>query len=254
MSDYNNRMPWGGVAPRTAADMAVDQGLRRFMLGVYAKMGLGLVLSGALAYVTSSIPAVRDSLFVTDGVGRLRGYTGLGSLVAFAPLVILLISSFIMRTTTARGAGILYWGIVALVGASLGSVGLLYTGQSIVSMFLVTAIAFGGLSLAGYTTRKNLSGVASFLIMAAWGLAAALLVNGFLLHSGSLMLILSVVGVMIFAGLIAAQTQSIKLTYYQVAGDANSLGAATSYGALALYLDFINLFRFLLIIFGGARR
>lgn len=251
MSDYNNRTPWGAIpAP---ADMALDQGLRRFMLGVYAKMGLGLLVSGALAWVTSSVPEVRDQLFRITGDGILRGYTGLGTIVAFAPLVILLASNFLMRSATARSAGLLYWVIVALVGASLGSVGLLYTGSSIVSMFLVTAIAFGGLSLVGYTTKRNLSGMASFLIMAAWGLAAALLLNGFLLHSGPLLLGLSVVGVLVFAGLIAAQTQSVKLTYYQVAGDTESMAVATNFGALSLYLDFINLFRFLLIIFGGRR-
>ncbi|HWE44388.1 MAG TPA: Bax inhibitor-1/YccA family protein [Caulobacteraceae bacterium] len=251
MSDYNNQSPWGAIpAP---ADMAVDQGLRRFMLGVYVKMALGLLLSGALAYLTSSVPQVRDNLFVIDGVGRLRGYTGVGAIVAFAPLIILIGSNFMMRRATARSSGILYWVIVALVGASLGSVGLLYTGTSIASMFLVTAIAFGGLSLTGYMTKRNLSGMLSFAIMGAWGLAAALLLNAFLLHSGLMLMLLSVVGVVIFAGLIAAQTQNLKLTYYQVVGDKDSMGALTNFGALNLYLAFINLFRFLLILFGGRR-
>lgn len=253
MSDYNNRSPWGVAVP-SPADMAVDQGLRRFMLGVYAKMGLGLLVSGALAYVTSSVPSVRDSLFRIDGEGVLRGYTGVGALVAFAPLIIILASNFLMRSVSARSAGLLYWAIVALVGASLGSVGLLYTGQSIVSIFLVTAAAFGGLSIVGYTTKRNLSGFASFLIMGAWGLVVALLLNAFLLHSGMALLLMSVVGVFIFAGLIAAQTQQVKLIYYRVAGDAEGMGAATNMGALSLYLDFINLFRFLLILFGGGRR
>jgi FtsH-binding integral membrane protein len=251
MSDYNNQSPWGAIpAP---ADVAVDQGLRRFMLGVYAKMALGLLLSGALAYLTSSVPQVRDNLFVIDGVGRLRGYTGIGAIVAFAPIVILLASNFMMRNVSARSAGILYWTIVALVGASLGSVGLLYTGTSIASMFLVTAIAFGGLSITGYMTKRNLSGMLSFAIMGSWGLLAALLLNAFVFHSGLMLLILSVVGVLIFAGLIAAQTQNLKLTYYQAAGDKNAMGVLTNMGALNLYLAFINLFRFLLIIFGGRR-
>jgi hypothetical protein len=252
MSDYNNRSPWGSAIPAPAA-MATDLGLRRFMLGVYAKMALGLLVSGALAYVTSSVPAVRDSLYQITGDGRLRGYTGLGTLVAFSPLIVLLASNYLMRSASPRTAGILYWTIVALVGASFGSLGLLYTGTSIVSMFLVTAIAFGGLSLFGYTTKKNLSGLASFLIMGTFGLAAALIVNGLLLHSSLLLLMLSVVGVFVFAGLIAAQTQAVKLVYYQVAGDETSMAVATNFGALSLYLDFVNLFQFLLIIFGGRR-
>lgn len=251
MSDFNR----GYSRPAPAvADMSVDAGLRSFMLGVYVKMALGLVVSGALAYVTSSVPQVRDALFRIDGEGVLRGYTGIGAVVAFAPIVILLASNFLMRSATARTAGMLYWVIVALVGASLGSVGLLYTGQSIVSIFLVTAIAFGGLSLVGYTTKRDLSGVASFLIMGAWGLLAALMINAFFLHSGMGLIIMSVIGVLIFSGLIAAQTQGIKLLYYRVAGDADSMGAATNIGALSLYLDFVNLFRFLLILFGGGRR
>ena len=251
MSDFNR-----GISPTApaVADTGVDAGLRSFMLGVYNKMGLGLLVSGALAYVTSSVPPVRDALFQIDGEGVLRGYTGVGALVAFAPLVIILASNFLMRSASARTSGILYWVIVALVGASLGSVGLLYTGQSIVSIFMVTAIAFGGLSLVGYTTKRNLSGFASFLIMGAWGLAAALMLNAFVLHSGPMLLIMSVIGVFIFAGLIAAQTQQVKLVYYRVAGNAEGMGAATNMGALSLYLDFINLFRFLLIIFGGGRR
>jgi len=251
MSDFNR-----GISRPTsvATDMSVDAGLRAFMLGVYNKMALGLLVSGALAYVTSSVPQVRDQLFRIDGEGVLRGYTGVGAIVAFAPLIIILASNFLMRSATARTAGLLYWTIVALVGASLGSVGLLYTGQSIVSIFLVTAIAFGGLSLVGYTTKRDLTGFGSFLFMGAWGLVAVLLLNAFVLHSSALLLIMSVIGVFVFAGLIAAQTQQLKLMYHSVAGNADGMAAATNMGALSLYLAFINLFRFLLILFGGSRR
>jgi hypothetical protein len=250
MSDFNNRFPGAVPAP---AEMAVDAGLRRFMLGVYNKMALGLVLSAALAYATSSVPAVRDLLFRITEDGRLAGYTGLGTLVALAPLAILLGSAFLMRNVSARSSGIIYWTIVALIGASLGTVALFYTGASVASTFLITAAAFGGLSLVGYTTKKNLNGFGSFLIMGAWGLLIALLVNGFLLKSGPMMLILSGVGVFIFAGLVAYDTQKLKLTYYQLEGDERSLGVATNLGALNLYLDFINLFRFLLVFLGNRR-
>jgi hypothetical protein len=250
MSDFNSRMP--GSVP-AQADMAVDAGLRRFMLGVYNKMALGLLVSGALAYVTSSVPAARDLLFRITGDGRLAGWTGLGSLVAFAPIVILLAAPWIMRSATERSSGVFYWVIVALIGASLGSVGLLYTGTSVASMFFVTAVAFGGLSLVGYTTKKDLSGFGSFLIMGAWGLLAALLVNAFLIKSGLLLMMLSAVGVFIFAGLIAYKTQDLKMTYYELGGNKSALGVATNFGALSLYISFVNLFRFLLVLFGQRR-
>lgn len=250
MSDFNNG--YSRPIPSTG-DMAVDAGLRRFMLGVYNKMALGLVLSGALAFATSSIEPVRDLLFRITGEGRLAGYTGLGSIVAFAPLIIVLCSPFIMRNATERSSGIFYWTIVALIGASLGTVGLLYTGASVATMFFVTAAAFGGLSLFGYTTKKDLSGFGAFLVMGAWGLLIALLINAFVLKSGAMMLILSAVGVFIFAGLTAWRTQDLKMTYYAMGGDEVGLGVATNYGALSLYLYFINMFQFLLALFGQRR-
>ncbi|MBC6981528.1 Bax inhibitor-1/YccA family protein [Caulobacter sp. 17J80-11] len=250
MSDFNNG--YSRPIPSTG-DMAVDAGLRRFMLGVYNKMALGLVVSGALAFATSSIEPVRDLLFRITGEGRLAGYTGLGAIVAFAPLIILLSASFLMKNVTPRTSGIVYWAIVALIGASLGTVGLLYTGASVASIFFITAAAFGGLSLVGYTTKKDLTGMGAFFVMGAWGLLVALLVNAFILKSGAMLMILSGVGVLIFAGLIAYDTQRLKMTYYAVGGDEASLAVATNYGALNLYLDFVNLFRFLLVLFGQRR-
>jgi FtsH-binding integral membrane protein len=160
MTDYDRG--YARAIPASHADMAVDAGLRAFMLGVFNKVALGLVLSGALAWVTSSVPAVRDLLFSVTPDGRLAGYTLLGTIVAFAPLVILLGSAFVMRNATPRSAGMLYWTIVALIGASLGTVLLRYTGESVASTFFITAAAFGALSLFGYTTKKNLTGMGSF--------------------------------------------------------------------------------------------
>jgi len=235
----------------TAADMSVDVGLRSFMLGVYNKLALGLVLSAVLAYATSHAPLVQF-MFVQTAGGRVT-YSTLGWVVSFAPLAILLFSGFVMRSINARTAGIIYWTIVALIGASLGTVVLLYTGASIASTFLVTASAFGVLSLVGYTTKKNLSGFGSFLIMGVWGLLIGSLVNVFLLKSELMQTLISGIGVLIFAGLIAYDTQKLKLTYYEVKDDGESLGVATNYGALNLYLDFINLFRFLLMFLGNRR-
>ncbi len=238
--------------PAGRADMAVDAGLRAFMLGVFNKVALGLVVSGVLAWVTSSYPPVRDALFVTTPTGRLAGYTLLGMILAFSPLVILLGSAFLMRNATPRSAAILYWTIVSLIGASLGTVMLRYTGQSVASTFFITAAAFGSLSLFGYTTKKDLTGVGNFLLIGLVGIILASIVNIFI-QSSMLMFVISALGVLIFAGFTAYDTQRLKMTYYELGGNTAALGVATSYGALSLYLDFINMFQFLLMFLGNNR-
>ena len=239
--------------PHTA-DMSVDAGLRAFMLGVYNKMALGLVVSAALAFGVANFAPVRDLLYTVNERGALAGYTILGMVLAFAPLVLVLGASFMMRNPTARSSGALYWTIVSVIGAS-GAVWVLrYTGASIASTFLITATAFGALSLFGYTTKKDLSGFGTFLIMGVWGLIIASLVTWILPGPNPVMqLIISVVGVLIFAGLTAYDTQRLKMTYYEIGGDRNGLAVATNFGALSLYLDFINMFQFLLALFGGRR-
>lgn len=248
MSDYNRG--YARTIPADRADMSVDAGLRSFMIGVYNKVGLGLVLSGALAYVTSSVPAVRDLLFLVNAEGRLAGYTLIGYGVAFAPLILLLVSGFALRNPSPKSAGALYWTIVALIGASLGTVFLRYTGGSIASTFFVTAAAFGALSLFGYTTKKDLTGFGSFLIVGLIGLILASIVNIFL-ASPMLMFAINAIGVFIFAGLIAFDTQRLKMTYYELGGNEAAMGVATNYGALSLYINFINLFQFLLAFMGN---
>ncbi|HZC16961.1 MAG TPA: Bax inhibitor-1/YccA family protein, partial [Caulobacteraceae bacterium] len=182
MSDFNRDYP----RPATAgpADMAVDAGLRAFMLGVYNKVGLGLLISAALAYVTSSVAPVRDLLFVVNADGRLVGMTILGMIVAFSPLAVLLIGRLAFKQSP-RSSGIVYWLVVALFGASLGDIALLYQVDSIFTTFLITAAAFGGLSLVGYTTKRDLTAFGSFLIVGLIGLIIASLVNLFL-HSSAL--------------------------------------------------------------------
>ena len=250
MSDLY-RSQYGSI-PAQRADMAVDAGLRSFMIGVYNKVALGLVVSAALAYLTSSVAPIRDLMFVVGADSRLAGMTPLGWIVAFAPLGILLVSGFAMRNPTSGSASALYWTIVALIGASLGVVGLMYTGASIASMFLITATAFGALSLVGYTTKKDLTGFGSFLIVGVIGLIIASLVNLFL-RSEAVQFAVSVIGVFVFAGLIAYDTQRLKLTYYDLGANEAARGVATSYGALSLYINFINLFQFLLSLFGQRR-
>ena len=256
MSDFDRG--YARPIPAGRADMAVDAGLRAFMLGVYNKVALGLLVSAALAFVTGSFPPVRDLMFVTTPTGALRTFTTLGWIVSFAPLAILLFSAFAMRNASPRAANLLYWVVVALLGASMGTLVLMYTGVSIVTTFLITASAFGALSLFGYSTKANLSGLRSFLIMGVWGLLIAMIV-GALASSfgwfavGPMFFIINALGVLIFAGLIAADTQHLKMMYYQLGGDQAAMSVATSYGALNLYLDFINLFTFLLRLTGSRR-
>lgn len=243
MNDQN-RFQAQAIPAGNTMDMSVDAGLRSFMLGVYNKMGLGLVLSGILAYITSSVPAVRDMLFTANG-----GYTLAGTIVAFSPMAILLISMFAMRNPSKTGANLLYWTIVTLIGAGLGVLALRYTGQSLASTFFITASAFGALSLWGYTTKRDLTGFGSFLIMGMFGLILASIVNIFL-QSPMMMFVISGLGVLIFSGLIAFDTQRLKFEYYYLKGNDTAMSVATSMGALSLYLNFINLFQFLLSFLG----
>jgi FtsH-binding integral membrane protein len=253
MSDFGNYS-----ATDVRADAATDPGLRNFMLGVYQKMGLGLLVSAALAWVTSSFAPVSDLMFVKTPTGALAGFTILGMVVSFAPLVILLASNFMMKNASARSANLLYWVIVALMGASLGTVVLMYAGASVVTTFLITAAAFGGLSLAGYTTKRDLSGLRAFVFFAMWGFVFAGIAfsigSAFGLFSvGPIFMIMNAVGILLMAGLIAAETQHLKMIYFSVRGDGESMAVATSFGALNLYIAFINLFRFLLYFLGVRR-
>lgn len=228
-----------------AMDMSLDTGLRSFMLGVYNKMGLGLVVSGLLAFATFSIEPVRNALFTANG-----GYTGLGLALSFAPLAIMFIGMFAMKNPSKTGANLFYWSIVSLIGAGLGVLAIRYTGQSIASTFFITAAAFGALSLWGYTTKKDLTGFGTFLIMGLFGLILASVVNIFL-QSSAIQFAISALGVLIFSGLIAFDTQRLKFDYYQLAGNDTAMSVATSFGALSLYLNFINLFQFLLSFLGN---
>ena len=248
MSDFDRGFARPGMA--AAPDMSIDTGLRSFMLGVYNKVALGLVLSAILAWVTGTVEPVQRMLFSVGAMGRVQ-YTLLGMVIAFAPIGVLLFQGF-ARRQTAHSAAITYWTVVSLIGASLGMIFILYSGVSVFQTFLVTAGAFGGLSLAGYTTKRDLTGMGSFLIMGVWGLVLASLASLFF-HSPALVFAINLLGVGIFAGLIAYDTQRLKMTYYQLGGDTAGMNVATSWGALSLYLDFVNLFRFLLFFMGGRR-
>jgi FtsH-binding integral membrane protein len=245
MSDFRQ-----DTMTRGRADMAVDAGLRSFMLGVYNKLALGLVVSGALAWVVGNVAAVQQLFYVAGPAGEIAGMTPLGWGVQFAPLVLIFGSMFLMKRPSPVMTNILYWAVVATMGLSLGWIFLVYTGASVATTFFVTAAAFGGLSLYGYTTKRDLGPIGTFLIMGVIGLVIASVVNMFM-ASSVLYWIITFAGVLLFSGLIAYDTQRLKLTYYELGGNQAALSVATSFGALSLFIAFVNLFLFLLRIFGS---
>lgn len=234
-------------------DEARDLGLKRFLLGIYQKMALGLLLTGAMAWAVAHTPMFVQLLYRTTPEGQLS-YTGIGYLFLFAPMIMSFLSGTIMSRMNVAALALYYWVFVAIMGVSLSSIFLLYTGTSLASTFFITAAAFGALSIWGYTTKTNMTAWGSFLIMAVFGLIIASAVNIFLLKSGVMSLAISALGVLIFSGLLAYQTQQLKQVYYSLEHSAVGLAAMTYYGALSLYINFINLFLSLLRLFGGSRR
>jgi FtsH-binding integral membrane protein len=263
MAQIDNRYAQRGFGAR--ADVAVDEGLRAYMLRVYNYMAAGIALTGLVAYVMFTYAVTTDPALAASSGGRImalhRGMylTQFGQLIYASPLkwVIMLAPhgfvfflSWRIYKMSVGAAQIAFWVFAAAMGASLSSIFLVYTGQSITQVFFVTAAAFGSLSLWGYTTKKDLSGWGSFLIMGLFGIIIAALVNIFL-QSSALQFAISVIGVLVFAGLTAYDTQRIKDTYFEIAGDATATAKAAIMGALSLYLDFINMFTMLLSLFGN---
>ena len=254
MAQFDNRT--GLAGSRTAG--AVDEGLRSYMLLVYNYMAGGVALTGVVAFVMMSMLTTQDS---SQAVVQLRTgvmLTELGKtiylspirwVIMLAPLAFVFYLSFRVYKMSVGAAQTSFWLFAAVMGASLSSIFLIYTGQSIVQVFFVTAAAFAGLSLYGYTTKKDLTGWGSFLIMGLIGIILAAIVNIFL-QSSALQFAISAIGVLVFAGLTAYDTQKIKDGYYEVAGNAELATKTAIMGALSLYLDFINMFQSLLYLFG----
>lgn len=221
---------------------SVDQGLRSYMIAVYNYMAAALGITGVTAFAVSSSPALINLLFGTP----------LMYVVMFAPLVMVFFVVPKIETLSLQGAQTVFWVFAAVMGLSLASIFLVYTAESITRVFFICSAMFGSVSLYGYTTKKDLTGFGTFLFMGLIGLIIASVVNIFL-QSPMVYFIASFVGVLIFTGLTAYDTQRIKDSYYHFSGSAELAGKGSIYGALSLYMDFINLFISLLRLFGDRR-
>lgn len=239
---------------RTGATRAIayDAGLRAYMLKIYNYMASGLILTGIVALFAAQSEAVLSAMYEIQG-NAIVGIKPLAWIVMFAPLGLVMFLSFGLRNMSLVAAQISYWLYAAVMGLSLSTIFLTFTGESITRVFFITAGTFGGMSLYGYTTKRDLTGVGSFLMMGLIGLIIASLANLFLKSSG-LQFALSVIGVLVFVGLTAYDTQKLKNLYYQLSEGGEWAGKMVVMGALTLYLDFINIFMQLLYLFGDRRR
>ena len=242
---------FGTFGRGTVADQAqFDVGLRAHMVRVYNYMASGLALSGIVAFGLFASPELASLFFQVQG-GRVVGLNILGWIAIFAPLGLLLLVSFRAATMSVGAVQAVYWAVTALMGVSLSLLLFRYTGASVARTFFITAAAFGGLSLYGYTTKRDLSAFGKFLFMGLIGLILAGLVK-MIWPSGQMSFIISVAGVLIFSGLIAYDTQKIKEQYAEAWGSDMAEKVAI-FGALSLYLDFVNLFQFLMSFLGQER-
>lgn len=245
MAEYST-IRTAGAGTRAAAQ--IDEGLRAHMNKVYGLMSVGMLLTGGVAWAVGTSDALmsifRNPVTLQPNI--------LGWVVMFAPLIMVFAFGALLQRLSVAAAQLFFYAYAAVMGLSLAWIFKVFTGVSIAQTFLITAIAFAGLSLYGYTTKKNLSGMGTFLMMGLIGLIVAMVVNIFL-ASSALAFAISVIGVLIFAGLTAYDTQNIKNTYIEhaMAADQDWLGKAAIMGALQLYLDFINMFMFLLQFLGN---
>ena len=224
----------------------IDEGLRNFMLKIYNYMAGGLCVTGLVAYWMAQKPAILRLFFTPTG------YSALGWLALFAPLILVFAFGWVVNRGTTRQVQAMFWAFSVLMAVSLTPIFLIYTKTSIARVFLITAASFGGLSIYGYTTKKDLSPWGRFLVMGVIGLIIASIVNIFMKSTG-LDYALSYLTVFIFAGLTAYDTQKLKSLYHVAVYDSNVSERIVISGALSLYLDFINMFMALLRLMGDRR-
>jgi FtsH-binding integral membrane protein len=252
--NYNARV--AGVGSH--ADAGIDEGLRAYMLKVYNLMALGLAITGVAAFGMLALTTTNDPATAAATLGNGKMLTALGAVVygsplrwviMLAPLAMVFFLSFRVHKMSVAAAQTTFWVYAAMVGISLSSIFLVFTSESIVRTFFITATAFGALSLYGYTTKRDLTAMGSFMVMGLFGIIIAMIVNIFL-QSSALQFAISGIGVLVFAGLTAYDTQNIKEMYYEGDDDVVA-GRKAIMGALRLYLDFLNLFMFLLQFLGN---
>jgi FtsH-binding integral membrane protein len=236
-----------------ASSAVLDQGLRAYMLRVYNWMSSGLVLTGLIAFAISHTAAINAfyPLVQTASGDFVRAPSALAYISIFAPLVFVMVLSFGVNKLSTTAAQAIFWVFCATMGASLTSIFMVYTQSSISEVFFITAGTFAGTSLYGYTAKRDLTSVGSFMMMGLIGILIAMVVNIFL-HSPAIAFAISILGVLIFVGLTAYDTQRIKTSYLQFGGayGMEMANKRSVYDALTLYLNFINLFMFLLQLFG----
>ena len=220
--------------------VAFDAGLRSYMLSVYNYMASGVLWTGIVAFALA-LTGVAQSIWSGGGI--------LKYVIIFAPLLMVMVMGFRAHKMSTGAMQAFYWAFATVMGLSMSVIPLVYSGTSIAATFFATAAAFVSLSLYGYTTKKDLSAFGTFLIMGLVGLVVAMIANIFI-RSDTMSLVISFIGVLLFAGLTAYDTQKIKSIYFQVQGS-DMLGKSAILGALTLYLDFINMFQFLLSFMGS---
>lgn len=254
MVQYEERV----ARPATGSAAAIDEGLRSFMLGVYNYMALGVAFTGLAAYGVSELATTTDTAVAAAKLSNGTLLTQLGATLylsplkyvfMFAPLAFVLLLNFGINRLSAGATQIAFWLFAAVMGVSISSIFIVFTGASIAQIFFVTAAAFAGLSIWGYTTKRDLSGWGSFLIMGVIGLIIASVVNLFL-GSGALQWAISVATVLIFGALTAYENQQLKDTYLAFRHDAEMVAKSSILGALQLYINFINMFMALMQLFG----
>jgi FtsH-binding integral membrane protein len=229
-----------------------DEGLRQYMLKVYQYMALALVFTGVFAYASLNFAPLMQMIYNVGPNGEIFGVSGFGTLIMFAPLAISLFFFMKMASMTVQTAQVMLWLYAAVMGMSLSTLGLIYTGQSITKTFFVCASVFGGMSIYGYSTKRDLTSIGSFLVMGVIGIVIAALVNMFL-QSAALDFSISLIGIVVFMGLTAWDTQKLKAIYQYSGIDSETREKIAVVGALTLYLDFINLFVYLLRFLGDKK-
>jgi FtsH-binding integral membrane protein len=255
MAQFDSR----SARPATVGRADVDEGLRAYMLGVYNYMAAGVALTGVIAYLVYAMAVTNDPAAAAATLPNGQALTAFGVAIYttplrwvlfLAPVAFVFFFAFRANSMSVGAAQTSFWVYAALVGASLSSILLVFTGSSIANVFFITAASFASLSVWGYVTKRDLTGWGSFLFMGLIGIIIAALVNLYL-QSSAIQFAISCIGVLVFAGLTAYDTQRIKDVYFEVSGDATATAKASVFGALSLYQDFVGLFVNLLSLMGG---